>query len=145
MRSGNIQVSQITASSEWDSNHGPNNARLFFTARNGRIGAWSSKTNDLNQWLQIDFKRQTVLVGISTQGREDYSLQWVKTYTLYYSINGVTFFPYKHHGQVKVGTLLILWQSLVFNLVAQWLMPFISAIRVSFMHSYYQFDLFDPV
>jgi hypothetical protein len=25
---------------------------------------------------------------------------------LYYSINGVTFFPYKHLGQVKVGTLL---------------------------------------
>ncbi|CAB4003226.1 Hypothetical predicted protein, partial [Paramuricea clavata] len=102
MRSGNIQVSQITASSEWDSNHRPNNARLFFTARNGRTGAWSSKTNDLNQWLQIDFKRQAVVVGISTQGREDCCSQWVKTYTLYYSINGVSFFPYKHHSQVKV-------------------------------------------
>jgi hypothetical protein len=106
MRSGKVQASQITASSVWDSNHGPNNARLFFTAENGRTGAWSTRPNDLNQWLQVDFKRQTVLVGISTQGREDAGSQWVKTYTLYYSINGVTFFPYKHHGQVKVGTLL---------------------------------------
>ncbi|CAB4036621.1 Hypothetical predicted protein [Paramuricea clavata] len=102
MRSGNIQASQVTASSEWDSSHGPNNARLFSKARNGGKGAWSSKRNDLNQWLQIDFKRQTVVVGISTQGREDCCSQWVKNYTLYYSINGVSFLPYKYHGQVKV-------------------------------------------
>ncbi|CAB4026958.1 Hypothetical predicted protein [Paramuricea clavata] len=102
MRSGNIQVSQITASSQWDSNHGPKNARLFFTARNGRSGAWSTRPNNLNQWLQIDFKGQTVVVGISTQGREDAGSQWVTTYMLYYSINGVSFFPYKNVGQVKV-------------------------------------------
>ena len=105
MRSGKILNSQITASSEWNSNHGPNNARLFFIAHSGRTGAWSSKSNDLNQWLKVDFKRQTVVVGISTQGREDCCSQWVKTYTLHYSINGVTFFLYKHDGQAKVGTL----------------------------------------
>ena len=104
MRSGSIQVSQITASSQWDSNHGPNNARLFFTARNGRGGAWCTRPNNLNQWLQVDFKGQTVVVGISTQGREDCCSQWVKTYMLYYSINGVSFFPYKNLGQVKVGS-----------------------------------------
>ena len=104
MRSGSIQVSQITASSQWDSNHGPNNAGLFFTARNGRKGAWSTRPNNLNQWLQVDFKGQTVVVGISTQGREDCCSQWVKTYMLYYSINGVSFFPYKNLGQVKVGS-----------------------------------------
>ena len=104
MRSGKIQASQITASSEYHSVTGPNNARLFFQARNGRTGSWSSKPNDLNQWLQVDFQRQTVVVGISTQGREDCCPQWVKSYTLSYSIDGVSFSTYKHDGQVKVGT-----------------------------------------
>ena len=105
MRNGKIQNSQITASSEYTSNHGPNNARLFFIAQNRRTGAWSSKTNDLNQWLQVDFKSQTVVSGISTQGREDCCTQWVKTYTLHYSINGILFFPFKYNGQAKVSTL----------------------------------------
>ena len=104
MRSGKIQNSQITASSEWNPNHGPNNARLFFIAQNGRTGAWSSKSNDLNQWLQVDFKSQTVVFGVSTQGREDCCSQWVKTFTLHYSIDGISFLPCKHNGQVKVST-----------------------------------------
>ena len=105
MRSGKIQNSQITASSEYDSSHGPDNARLFFMAQsNGRTGAWSSKTNDLNQWLQVNFKNQTVISGIGTQGREDCCLQWVKTYTLQYSMDGISLFPHKYNGQVKVST-----------------------------------------
>ena len=104
MRSGKIQASQIKASSEYDSISGPNNTRLFFIAQNGRAGSWTAKTNDLNQWLQVDFQRQTVVVGISTQGRVDSSTQWVKTYTLSYSIDGVSFYPYEHDGQVKVRT-----------------------------------------
>ena len=103
MLSGKIQDAEISASSEWNSNHGPNNARLFFIARNGRTEAWSAKTNDVRQWLQVDFKRQTVVVGVSTQGREDCCPQWVTTYTLYYSTDGVSFYPYKYQGQVKVG------------------------------------------
>ena len=105
MRSGKVQNSQITASSEYTSNNGPNNARLFFIAQNGRKGAWSSKSNDLNQWLQVDFKNQTVVTGISIQGREDCCSQWVKTYTLQYSMDGISLFPYKYNGQVKVSTL----------------------------------------
>ena len=105
MRSGKIQNSQITASSEYTSNHGPNNARLFIIAQNGRKGAWSSKSNDLNQWLQVDFKNQTVVTGISTQGREDCCSQWVEAYTLQYSMDGISLFPYKYNGQVKVSTL----------------------------------------
>ena len=117
MRSGKIQKSQITASSEWNRNHGPNNARLFFIAQSGRTGAWSSKSTDLNQWLQVDFKNQTVVSGISTQGREDCCSQWVKTYTLHYSINGISFFPYKYNGQVKVSTLDQITSSRIQNFI----------------------------
>ena len=102
MRNGLISDSQISASSQWDSNHSPSNSRLFYAPHNGRTGAWSSKTNDMNQWLQIDFKRLTAIVGVSTQGRAGYT-QFVKSYTLSYSQDGLSFQDYKPHGLLKVN------------------------------------------
>ena len=102
MQNGLISDSQISASSEWNSNHGPSNSRLFYAPHNGRTGAWSSKKNDINQWLQIDFKRPTAIVGISTQGRTARFNQYVKSYTLSYSQDGLSFQAYKPHNVLKV-------------------------------------------
>jgi hypothetical protein len=71
MKDGSIEDNQITASSEWDSNHGPNNARLDRPAGGGRTGAWSAKTNDINQWIQVDFGKLRSVSGIVSQGRSD--------------------------------------------------------------------------
>ena len=54
MENAEISDDQITSSSEWNSNHGAANGRLNFVADNGKAGAWSSRTNDPNQWLQVD-------------------------------------------------------------------------------------------
>ena len=105
MENGLISDSQISASSEWDPNHSSSNSRLFYTPHNGRTGAWSSKTNDINQWLQIDFKRPTAIVGISTQGRAG-TTQFVKSYTLSYSQDGLSFQAYKPHGILKVNQIV---------------------------------------
>ncbi len=102
MRNGLISDSQISASSEWRVNHGPSNSRLFYAPHNGRTGSWSSKKNDINQWLQVDFMRPTVIVGVSTQGRAGYT-QYVKTYTLSHSQDGVSFQAYTPHGLLKVN------------------------------------------
>ena len=103
MQNGLISDSQISASTEWDSNHGPSNSRLFYTPHNGRRGAWSAKTNDINQWLQTDFKQTTAIVGISTQGRTGESyIQCVTSYALSYSQDGLSFQAYKRHGDLKV-------------------------------------------
>ena len=102
MQNGLISDSQISASSEFDANHGPSNSRLFYTPHNGRTGAWSSKTNDINQWLQIDFQRPTAIVGISTQGRSRHT-QFVTSYIMSYSHDGLSFQAYKSHGVVKVN------------------------------------------
>ncbi len=57
----------------------------------------------MNQWLQVDFEKQTVITGISTQGRADAGyIQFVKTYIVLYSNNGVEFQPYKQLNQTKV-------------------------------------------
>ncbi|XP_031562905.1 uncharacterized protein LOC116298543 [Actinia tenebrosa] len=93
MQSRAIPDSRITVSSKWDSNHGPDRARLGATRSGRKIGAWSAKSNDAGQWIQVDLGKVTKVTRIATQGRSDYS-QWVKTYLLQYSTNGVQFSNY---------------------------------------------------
>ena len=94
MESGEISDDQITASSEYDPYHRAPNARLNFN-KNSR--AWSAKTNDQNQWLQVDFQRSTIITGISTQGRERHVQfsQFVKSYTVSFSDDESNFQSFK--------------------------------------------------
>ena len=89
-----IRDTQITASSEWDSNHAAIQARLNFKAGGGKQGAWSARSNDANQWIQVAFGSYTKLTGIATQGRNGAN-QWVTKYQLQYSDDGVNFYYYK--------------------------------------------------
>ena len=101
MQNGNIPDNQITASSEHTSAHRAANGRLNFRAGGGRTGSWSSQNSNRNQWLQVDFRRPTIITGISTQGRQDYN-QFVKSYTISFSDDGKTFINYKPAGILKV-------------------------------------------
>ena len=93
MENGEISDDQITALSEHGDppSHRAPNARLNF---NKNSGAWSAKTNDLNQWLQVDFQRSTIITGISTQGRIQYT-QFVKSYTVSFSDDESNFQSFK--------------------------------------------------
>ena len=84
LENGAIKDQQITAFSQYDADHGPENARLNHAADGRKTGAWSAKTNDANQWLQVDFGRNVKITKFQTQGRQDWE-QWVKTYTLSFS------------------------------------------------------------
>ena len=101
MENGYILDSQITASSQYGFRYRPPNGRLNFRAGGGRTGAWSSRYSDRNQWLQVDFRRPTIITGIGTQGRQEYN-QHVKTYTISFSDDGKTFNDYKPEGTLKV-------------------------------------------
>ena len=97
MENGEISDDQITSSSYWYDywyNHGAANGRLNFVRDSYRTGAWSSQTNDINQWLQVDFQRSTIVTGISTQGRQDQE-QFVKSYTISFSDNEKIFNCYR--------------------------------------------------
>ena len=106
MENGLIADGQITASSYLSGSHEPFLARLHLKpVPLGRIGAWASLYNDLNQWLQVDFGRQYNVSRIATQGRQDIS-QWVSKYKLQFSEDGVMFYNYTNElGQIKVNTL----------------------------------------
>ena len=85
----------MTASSQWDANHAAWLARLHRTRRGRLMGAWSSRHNNHNQWLQIYLSTWMKVVGIATQGRHDAD-QWVTAYYVYYSLDGVNFAKVKH-------------------------------------------------
>ena len=93
-----IKDAQITASSQCDSNHAAIQARLNFQAGGGKTGAWSARSNDANQWIQVALKSYIKLTAIATQGRNGHS-QWVTKYQLQYSDDGVNFHYYKDPGQ----------------------------------------------
>ena len=103
MESGKIEDYRITASSVWNAQHGAANARLNF-AKNS--GSWSSRRNDLNQWLQVDFKYTATITDILIQGRGRLN-QWVRSYTVSYSNDGHSFNPYQRSGKTKVRLILL--------------------------------------
>ena len=104
---GIIKDSQITASSEYSQEIAAENGRLNLQGQVGRKTAWIAKSNDDQQWLQVDLQYQVVLTGISSQGRTNCECnQWVKSYTVSYSINGTYFIDFKQNGDIKVRILM---------------------------------------
>lgn len=96
MQSGAILDSQISSSSEYGVGYRDHRARLHFQASSG-AGSWLANGNDVNPWLQVDLLQTTRVIGIATQGRNDFS-QWVKEYKLQYGENGQTFTFYRRDG-----------------------------------------------
>lgn len=69
MKNGAIPNRQISASSRWDVHHDAWQGRLDYK-RIWKAGSWSSRSNDRNQWLQIDlFTPYMKVTRIATQGR----------------------------------------------------------------------------
>ena len=103
MKDGQIIKQQLTASSMLDKTHGLDNGRLDFIATRGLKGAWSSKTNDIHQWFQVDFLRNVKISMFATQGRQDKN-EFVKKYRLAYSQDGDSsaFQVYQEEGVHKV-------------------------------------------
>ena len=90
MQSGDIPDSAITASSSANAvSYAPSVGRLhFLSAGSGRYGSWAAGANNAQQWFQVDFGSWTKVTAVATQGRQD-SNQWVKTFSMSYSYDGV--------------------------------------------------------
>ena len=98
MENGAIPDNRLTASTEQSANTPAKNSRLKFTSGS----SWCAATSDTNPYLQIDLQMLHIICAVSTQGNSQAD-QWVKTYTLQLSIDGITWTNYKELvGQVKV-------------------------------------------
>ena len=107
MQNGRIRLTQLSASSSWDTNHGPRNGRLKFHRTGSRMGAWCARRNDRYQYYQVDFRRAMRVVKIATQGRQD-AAQWVTQYFVTYSQDGCSFAEYKENSNRKVKFLAVI-------------------------------------
>ena len=107
MENYNISNSQISASSNAGAGHAASNGRLNFDPDNTfTAGSWSAAVSDFDQpWLQVDFLEKVAIAKVATQGRlldSKRYFQWVKTYSLNYSQDGIDFEAYEQFGSVKV-------------------------------------------
>ncbi|CAM4463818.1 unnamed protein product [Lepidochelys kempii] len=95
MENGEIKKAQITASSykiSWYNAWEPSLARLN---QQGRLNAWQAKSNNNQQWLQIDLLKAKKITAITTQGCKSMSVElFVKTYAILFSDEGTEWKPY---------------------------------------------------
>ena len=99
MESGAIADGQISASSQLDANHAAIQGRLYIEEVGGKAGGWSARSNDANQWPQVDLgSAYTRVTRVATQGRHSAD-QWVTKYKLQYNNDGVSFHCCKGPGQ----------------------------------------------
>ena len=82
-----IPDSAITASSYYNNNYRPSQGRLYQQYQGGS-GSWLAKTNDQNQWLQVNLGGWKQVMRFCTQGRLD-GAQWLTSYSLAFSYDGV--------------------------------------------------------
>ena len=94
MKDGRIPDSAIVASSEYGSAYKAINGRLHFLKRSSRIGAWAARTNDVFQYLQVNFGDWTKVTRVVIQGRQDTD-QWVASFSLSYGSDDIFFKAYK--------------------------------------------------
>ena len=86
MQDNSIPDSDVTASSTLAPAYAPKNARLHYTGGPGRLGGWIPKGDDrsnFSPYLQINFRRDTQVTGIATQGFHNANY-YVKSYKLEY-------------------------------------------------------------
>lgn len=99
MENGEIPDGQIRASSQWNENHAAIQGRLNFKETSSKSGSWSARKDDDSQWLQIELGSKYSRVSrVATQGRNGQD-QWVTTYKLQYSNDGINFQYYREQGQ----------------------------------------------
>ena len=105
MENGTIQDSDITASSAYDVNTGPEKARLHMEEEmsDGKYSAgWVAKTNDDRQWIEINLKQVVKITKIATQGGYHY-YYWVTSFSLSYRVDDKP--DYHDYQKVRTWTL----------------------------------------
>ena len=102
LENGLIPDTAMRASSEANANYRAMDGRLHFNRNNAHYFGWLAGTTDVNQWLGVTFSKWTQVTYIQTQGRANAN-QWVSSFSLTYSYDGVEYLPYKQNGRTAVS------------------------------------------
>ena len=95
-----ITDGHLTASTYYNHHLSPWHGRL------NHRWSWSVRLRRVGQWFQVNFVELMRIKGVATQGRQDAN-QWVRSYTVSYSTDGMNFASYKENRRVKVGVELL--------------------------------------
>lgn len=90
-----IPPGRLTASTYYNAGYAPWYGRL------NSIYSWGVRSNRHGEWFQVNFLETRVIKGVATQGRQNGNY-WVKSYTIGYSVDEMTFTMYKQGRGVKV-------------------------------------------
>ena len=102
IESGYLPDDALSVSSYYDARYYPPFSRLNNIYQKGNDGSWCAKSNDGNQWLQVNFGRETTVTKVATQGRNN-GAEWVISYSLSYSTDGIHWASYTlMDGHIKV-------------------------------------------
>ena len=102
MESGHLPDSAISASTYYDSKYIPQLSRLNNIASSGKAGVWCARSNNGNEWLQVNFGRETTVTKVATQGRYSGN-NWITSYSLSYSVDGSHWAWYRlSDGHIRV-------------------------------------------
>lgn len=101
MQHETIPDSSITASTELNIHLQARNARLHYEGGSERIGAWTPNVNNKFQWLQVNLGDWSKVAGVTIQGKHLVN-EWVKSFSISYSYDGVLFVDYRENGSKKV-------------------------------------------
>ena len=63
LESNAIPDSSMTASTEYNGQHGARRGRLNVVRSGKGTGAWSARRNDKNQWLQVQLQVKSLFVN----------------------------------------------------------------------------------
>ena len=98
MENGKIPSSAITASSFYNDGLAPKFARL------NSPSAWTMGYHPGPHWLQVDLGRIMAVKKVATQGRRD-NPNWVTSYKISFTVDGIDWVLYAENGIVKVSFL----------------------------------------
>lgn len=117
MEDGRIKDNALSASSFHDAKHAAKLGRLNLVPPSGHAGAWSVKTNDAHQWIQIDLGRPTTVTKVATQGRQECCDEWVTSYAVSYSLVSPYWVYHMSRGnkKVNIGEILFFQRHFIFD------------------------------
>jgi len=82
-----LSGAHLMASSEHDSSHGVQRARLNYSGAREGSNSWCAGANQVGEWIQVSVPTAQKWVAIETQGRHGCG-QWVTSYLVKYSTDG---------------------------------------------------------
>ena len=74
---------------------------------------WAAGSNDVFQWIQVKFGQRVIIRAVSTQGRHTTYNQWVKSYSLNYSSDGLSFRRYQTNKHLTVSIFQTFYHVLI--------------------------------